>query len=135
MKLSKKEMGKLIKKAREIKGKSLGKKFTQKDLAEAIGKSPSYIGDFEYGKTYPNEEILGKIAAACGVSKSFFTYQELNKDFKEFTTATEAFEFILKQPAVMGYAGLDINKMKDDDIVSFANDLLQQLKLLSYKYK
>ena len=54
MKLSKKEMGKLIKKAREIKGNSIGKRFTQKDLAEAIGKSPSYIGDFEYGKTYPN---------------------------------------------------------------------------------
>lgn len=135
MKLSKKEMATLIKKARKIKSNEIGKKFTQKDLANSIGKSPSYIGDFESGKTYPNDLILDKICKACGVTRNFFTYEELNKDFNGFATAEEAMKFILKQPAVMGFGGFDINKMTDDDIIHFANDLLQQLKILSYKYR
>jgi len=35
----------------------------------------------------------------------------------------------------MGFGGFDINKMEDGEIVEFANELLRQLQLLSYKYK
>lgn len=53
----------------------------------------------------------------------------------EFKTPEAAIQFILKQPAIMGFGGFDINKMSDDEIIEFANELLNQLKLLSYKYK
>jgi len=47
----------------------------------------------------------------------------------------DAITFILKQPMLMAYGGYDIKKMSNDDIVDFANELLRQLELLSYKYK
>ena len=53
----------------------------------------------------------------------------------EFETAEAAMQFILKQPAIMGFGGFDIDKMSDEEIIEFANELLNQLKLLSYKYK
>ncbi|WP_423237082.1 helix-turn-helix domain-containing protein [Clostridium peptidivorans] len=52
-----------------------------------------------------------------------------------FTTPEAAMQFILKQPAVMGFGGFDVNKMRDEEIIEFANELLNQLKLISYKYK
>jgi repressor LexA len=72
MTLSKKELGMLIKQARREKSKRIGGKFTQKDLANAVNKSRSYIGDLETGRTYPSYPLLSKIAEACGVPLSFF---------------------------------------------------------------
>lgn len=56
-------------------------------------------------------------------------------DIDQFSTAEEAMQFILKQPSVMGFGGFDINAMSEDEILDFANELLNQLKILSYKYK
>lgn len=56
-------------------------------------------------------------------------------DIDQFSTAEEAMQFILKQPSVMGFGGFDINAMSKDEILDFANELLNQLKILSYKYK
>lgn len=53
----------------------------------------------------------------------------------EFKTAEDAIKFILKQPTIMGYGGFDINKMREEEIIEFANELLRQLEILSYKYK
>ena len=36
---------------------------------------------------------------------------------------------------LMAYGGYDIKKMTNDELVDFANELLRQLELLSYKYK
>lgn len=44
-------------------------------------------------------------------------------------------KFILEQPAIMGYGGFDTDKMSNEEIIEFANELLRQLKILSYKYK
>lgn len=52
-----------------------------------------------------------------------------------FTTAEAAIQFILKQPALAAYGGYDINEMSDEEIIEFANELLNQLKLLGFKYK
>lgn len=217
MLLSKEELGLLIKEARKLKSKRIGDKFTQNDLAEAIGKSRSYIGDIEVGRTYPSYRILSSIANACDVPLSFFgdtdslleeiieryypdmndeekkdfaqyikesinspvgivewdlnTWKDIYDDFKkypvipplsdeelddiqdwqkkedekylkslytnqiEFKTAQEAIQFILKQPTVMGFGGFDSIKMSDEEIIDFANELLRQIQILSYKYK
>ena len=44
-------------------------------------------------------------------------------------------KFILKQPAIMGYGGFDVEKLSDEELIDFANELLNQMKLISYKYK
>ena len=53
----------------------------------------------------------------------------------EFYNAQEAMEFMLKMPMVAAYGGYDPRNMSDETIVEFANEILQQLKLVSYKYK
>lgn len=199
MPLSKEEIGALIKKARDLKAKKIGRKFTQSDLAESLNKSRSYIGDIENGRTYPNYRLLAEIANVCEVPLSFFdesnamllsiiskTFKDMNyedqeefaryisnimnsnnseiidwdidtwkrvfEDYKmnliaeesilesnlddyEFKTPEAAMKFILKQPAIMGYGGFDIEKLSNDELIDFANELLNQMKLISYKYK
>lgn len=53
----------------------------------------------------------------------------------EFKTAEEAMQYILKENSIAAYGGYDINKMTDDEIIEFANELLRQIELISYKYK
>ncbi|MGN0369518.1 MAG: helix-turn-helix domain-containing protein [Butyrivibrio sp.] len=53
----------------------------------------------------------------------------------EFKNARDAMEFILKTPTLAAYGGYDPDSMSDETIVEFANEILQQLKLVSYKYK
>lgn len=53
----------------------------------------------------------------------------------EFRNAQDAMEFILKTPTLAAFGGYDPNAMSDETIVDFANEILQQLKLVSYKYK
>lgn len=53
----------------------------------------------------------------------------------EFRNAREAMEFILKTPTLAAYGGYDPSRMSDETIVDFANEILRQLKLVSYKYK
>lgn len=53
----------------------------------------------------------------------------------EFHNAQDAMEFIIKTPTLAAYGGYDPDSMSDETIVDFANEILQQLKLVSYKYK
>lgn len=53
----------------------------------------------------------------------------------EFKDPHDAMEFIIKTPTLAAYGGYDPDKMSDETIVDFANEILQQLKLVSYKYK
>ena len=53
----------------------------------------------------------------------------------DFNNPQEAMEFILKMPTLAAFGGYDPSNMDDETIVEFANEILQQLKLVSYKYK
>lgn len=53
----------------------------------------------------------------------------------QFDNAQDAIEFIIKTPTLAAYGGYDPENMSDETIVEFANEILQQLKLVSYKYK
>lgn len=52
-----------------------------------------------------------------------------------FKTAQEAMEFVLRIPSLAAFGGYDPYSMDDATIVEFANEILQQLKLVSYKYR
>jgi transcriptional regulator with XRE-family HTH domain len=52
-----------------------------------------------------------------------------------FSNAHDAIEFIIKTPTLAAYAGYNPDEMDDETIVEFANEILQQLKLVSYKFK
>ena len=52
-----------------------------------------------------------------------------------FDNAQDAMEFILKTPTIAAFGEYDPKKMSEETMVAFANDILQQLKLVSFKYK
>lgn len=53
----------------------------------------------------------------------------------QFQSAQEAMEFLLKLPLLASYGEYDPTNMEEQDIISFSNEVLEQLKLVSYKYK
>lgn len=52
-----------------------------------------------------------------------------------FHSPQEAMEFMVKLPMLAAYGGYDVETMDDETIMEFANEILQQLKLVSFKYK
>ncbi len=64
-------LGLKIKQLRSEHSLKIGKRFLQKDLADALGISRGYVGDIESGRTKPNDELLNKIANVFNVSLSF----------------------------------------------------------------
>lgn len=71
MELSKDEVAKNIKKARERKSQALGEKYTQKMLAIDTGYSQGYISDVESGRSYPSRDFAVATAKATGVTVDF----------------------------------------------------------------
>ncbi|MGN9161267.1 helix-turn-helix domain-containing protein [Clostridium sulfidigenes] len=143
--------GKNIKYIRESKNIGVN------ELSRLSGVNASYISALERDeKKNPSVAILEKLANALEVSIDEImktdpvTHDDLEKwddnsnqvkeevelyETGEFKTPEAAMKFILKQPTIMGYGGFDVNKMSDEDLIEFANELLNQMRLISYKYK
>ncbi len=58
---------------------------------------------------------------------------ELPKD--SLKSAEEAMRFLINLPTLAAYGGYDPSKMDDDTLVQFSNEILNQIKLVSYKYR
>jgi transcriptional regulator with XRE-family HTH domain len=143
--------GSNIKKIRESLGLGVN------ELSRLSGVNASYISALERDeKKNPSVNTLEKLATALNVpineimDNKPLTKENLEKwDAKseqlreevtlyetgEFETPQAAAKFLLEQPSIMGFGGFDIKKMTDEEIMEFANELLNQLKLLGYKYK
>ncbi|KHD37681.1 XRE family transcriptional regulator [Clostridium acetobutylicum] len=126
------------------------KGWTKYRLAKEADIGQSTLSEILSGKKKnPSINTLQKIASALDVTVDKLTdeqntsgsltsnenFQEELNDFEEFKTPEAAMQFIVKQPALAAYGGYDINKMTNNEILEFANELLSQLKLLGYKYK
>ena len=111
------------------------KNLSQSKLSKILGISSSTIGMYEQGRRFPDQTILTKIADFFDVSTDYLLGRNPQNLPTEFNNATDAMEFILKLPTVMAYGGYDATKLSDEEIIDFANDLLQQIELISYKYK
>lgn len=117
---------------------------TQKDLAEKIGLNVSVMNRIESGERPARDDEIIKIAEVLRVTTDYLlgltnnstkTQSTKIESNYEFTTPEEAMSFLLSQEVIMGFGGFDIDKLSDEDKIQFANELLGQLKLLSYKYK
>ncbi|MEO2507309.1 helix-turn-helix transcriptional regulator [Clostridium paraputrificum] len=144
--------GKNIRKIREKKGYGIN------ELSRISGVNASYISALERDeKKNPSVEILTKLANSLEVNINEIikvdstTNQDLEKwddnkntnqleendelfETRKFKTPEAAMQFILKQPTIMGYGGFNVNEMSDEDIISFANELLNLIKMLAPKY-
>ena len=124
--------------AKRLKSLRIEKDITQNELAKVLNVSRSTLGKWENGTSTPNYSTLSTIASFFNVSIDYLLGQSNSKVIEvpeKFTTAEEAAQFLLDQQAVMAYGDFDTNKLSDDEKIQFANELLQQLKLLGYKYK
>jgi len=52
----------------------------------------------------------------------------------EFISSAEARQYI-SMHQMFACKGFNLNKMSDKDVLNFANEILKQMKLISYKYK
>ena len=114
------------------------KNMTQKDLANSVGVSEVTISRYISGARSPRVEIIDKIATRLSVTTDYILGKSNERYYpktEKFTTAEEAAKFLLKQQIVMSYGDFDTNKLSDDEKNQFVNELLQQVKLLAYKYK
>lgn len=124
-----------------IKEIRISKKIPVETIAKELGVSKTTVYRYEDSSI---EKIpvstFDKLCAILGVSPA-----ELMGNVKDesagdslpanFTNAQDAMEFIIKTPTLAAFGGYDPSKMSDETIVEFANEILQQLKLVSYKYK
>jgi transcriptional regulator with XRE-family HTH domain len=131
---------------------------TMQELAEKAGLSKGYISMLENDnnyraekKTIPSIEVLKKLSKAMNISfdeimcavddEVSLTGEDIvvdnmtQKNKSMFTTPQEAFEYIIKQPTVAMFGGYDLEKMSDEEIIEFANDLADMIAIVSKKYK
>lgn len=126
-----------------IKQKRKEEKISVEFLAKELGVSCSTIYRYEDSKiekipvnifdklckllnTSP-AELMGNSGAAEAEKQEVLP--------QSFENPREAMEFMLKIPTLAAFGGYDPDEMDDETIVEFANEILQQLKLVSYKYK
>lgn len=79
-----KKLGLKIKQLRSDYSFNTGTKLTQKDLADKLGLSRSYLGDIESGRTNASDEILHKLSEIFNIN-----YSELLKFKQDDQIATE----------------------------------------------
>jgi hypothetical protein len=50
-------------------------------------------------------------------------------------TPESIIQYLLKQPLICGFGGYYINKLSEYDLAEFTKDMLEQLKIVSYRYR
>ena len=120
------------------------KKYTVCWVAERLGVSPSTLYRYENASI---EKIPIKIFdRLCDIlevepsvlmgNDSVYMAETQEKPLPDsFDNAQEAIEFMLRLPTLAAYGGYNPDRMSEETIVAFANEILQQLALVSYKYK
>ena len=120
------------------------KKISMDTLAAELGVSVSTLYRYEDSSIQKIPvRVFDKMCEVLGVSAAELMGND-NRVFSEekqqtlptgFDNPQEAMEFMLKMPTLAAFGGYDPESMSDETILEFANEILQQLKLVSYKYK
>lgn len=113
---------------------------TTVELGKALDIANSSISRYENGLREPRRDFLEKVSKYFDVSIDYLlgVSDERNPlDIlpNEFKNAEDAISFLLKQPTLIAFGGYDLNKLSNEELLDFANDLLQQFKMVSYKYR
>lgn len=128
-------IGEKIKKTRKSKGISV------EYLARELGVSKTTIYRYEDSTIEKIPvNVFDRLCKLLGVTPAQLMGNDSTKtnphDFPhEFSRPEDAMEFILRTPTLAAFGGYDPTTMSDDTILAFANDILQQLELVSHKYK
>ncbi len=127
-------IGERIKQIRQERG------FSAEEVAKRLGVSVSTLYRYENSSISKIPvAVIDKLCEILGTSANKLMKNDENTSKEtlpdSFANAAEAMAFILKMPVLAAYGGYDINSMDEDTIIRFANEILEQLKLVSYKYQ
>ena len=117
------------------------KKISVDYIAKALGVSKTTIYRYEDSSIEKIPlQIFDKLCDILGVSAAELMGNTPSSEERPelptaFDNAQDAMEFIIKTPTLAAFGGYNPSTMSDETIVEFANEILQQLKLVSYKYK
>ena len=129
-----------------LREKRKEKKISAEYLAKELGVSVSTVYRYEDSSivkipvsTFEKMcDILGTTPAEMMGNAPEISHNKSDNDARlpdTFENPKEAMEFLLKLPTVAAYGGYDPSTMDDETMVAFANEILQQLQLVSYKYR
>ena len=117
-----------------LKAKRKEQKISAEYIAKELGVSVSTV--YRYEDSSIVKIPVSTFEKMCNVPEmSHDKSDDTNKLPGTFEDPKEAMEFLLKLPTVAAYGGYDPSKMDDETMVAFANEILQQLQLVSYKYR
>lgn len=123
----------------KIKEIRIQKNISVDELSSRTGISRATLYRYENAsiKKIP-VDILEKICSALEILPTDLINENSSSDTalpESFNNPQDALAFILKTPSLVAYGGYDLNKMDDATIMEFANEILTQIKLVSYKYR
>lgn len=125
---------------KRLKELRLKKNLTQKELGEKLNISDRVIGYYESDDRFPKDEkILKDMAELFNVSMDYLLGGDKLKEStivipEEFTNPEDARKYV-GMHTIFGSGGFRPERMSDEEIVEFANELLRQMEMVSYKYK
>ena len=122
------------------------KGLTGEMVAKELSISKATYYRYEKDGTKVPAEVLHQICNFYHVAPDYFfrpsskqvaTANSSDSEFLpgEFRSPQEAMEFLLKLPLFASFGEYDPANMDEQDIINFSNEVLEQLKLVSYKYK
>lgn len=135
--------------ARKLMGQRIRAKrdelqLSQDKLAEKLNMKRTNIANYEAGRVIPPGNVLAEMAAIFNTSSDYLLGisndpsssepTEMPLIPEEFTDPEKAREYV-NSHQIFGSNGFDADRLDDDQILAFANELLKQMELLSYKYK
>lgn len=121
-------------------------------LSKESGVAQTTLRDiFGEKQVTPSTRTLEKISSTLGVPiNAFFdddnkteiivdtNKKTIEKDFpiipEEFINPDEARAYVMKHQ-IFAYGGFYPERMSDEDILNFANEMIQQAELIRYKYE
>ena len=132
------KIGERIRELRKERGLSLAY------VANALGVSASTV--YRYEESHIEKlpvNVFDKLCELFGVTPAVLMGNSLETETQteatplpeQFYDAQEAMQWVLRIPSLATFGEYNVDSMSEETIVDFANEILQQLKLVSYKYK
>lgn len=100
------------------------KGLSQTDLAKELGYPEMTVSNWVNAKFYPRIDKIQEIADFFGINKSDLMEDKKDDENNQF-----------KQQVVMGFDGLDVSKMTEEQREQYYKDLIDMMNLVNLKYK
>lgn len=116
-------------------------KMTQKELADKLNVKRGSVSNWVTDRRMPDNNTVVELANLFNVTTDFLLGNSVDSQSTDkidnvinlhFDNAQDAMTFILKQPSIAAFGVPDLT---DEEMIEFANDILDHLQYMIYKRK